>query len=178
MRTRMTAAVLLSLALLVSACGGDADGDVALGEAFSFTPAIDTTAAYFDITNNSEDDDVLLSADADGFEDVQLHDTVVADGSASMVEQEDGIPIPAGETVTLEPGGLHVMLIGAENDLAAGDEVTISLEFENAGAVELTSTVRDRTEEDPQPMEMDMEGEMDMEEGSMDGESMDEDGEG
>ena len=159
--------------LAVSACA--TDGSVDLGDAYSFTPAVDTTASYFDITNNSDEDDVLLAAEAEGFEDVQLHDTVVADGSASMVEQEEGISLPAGETITLEPGGLHVMLIGAENDLAEGDEVTINLTFENAGEVELTSAVRDRGEDDPQPM-MDMEdGEMEMDEEAMDDMEMDED---
>lgn len=154
--TRTPVALLVVVLMLLSACANSNsdEGDVSLGEAFSFTPAVDTTAAYFDITNNSDTDDVLLSADAEGFEDVQLHDTIVEDGSASMVEQEEGIAIPAGDTVTLEPGGLHVMLIGSENELAAGDELTINLVFENAGEVELTSVVRDRGEDDPQPMDM------------------------
>ena len=154
-------ALAAMLAVLLVACGSGGSSEIELGEAFSFTPAIDTTAAYFTITNDGDADDVLLSASAGGFGSVELHDTIVEGGSASMVEQTDGIPIPAGSSVTLEPGGLHVMLIEAEDAIAAGDEIEITLEFEEAGEVTLVSVVRDRGEDDPQPMDMDM----DMDEG-------------
>lgn len=162
MTTRFLLAAMAALTLLAAACGSSASSEIELGEAFSFTPAVDTTAAYFTITNDGEADDVLLSASAGGFGSVELHDTVVEGGAASMVEQTDGIPIPAGGSVTLEPGGLHVMLISAEDAIAAGDEIEITLEFEEAGEVVIVSTVRDRGEDDPQPMDMDSE-DMDME---------------
>ena len=48
----------------------------------------------------------------------------------------DGIVIPAGGTVTLEPGGYHVMLVGLTGDLAAGQVVRLTLTFKAAGAIE------------------------------------------
>lgn len=155
---------LLALALIGAGCAGSAASEIEVGDAFSFTPAVDTTAAYFTITNNGDADDVLLSASAGGFGSVELHDTVMADGSAQMEEQAEGIPIPAGGSVTLEPGGLHVMLLEAEDTIVAGDELEITLEFADAGEVVIVSTVRDRGADDPQPM-MDMDDEVMPDEG-------------
>jgi copper(I)-binding protein len=45
------------------------------------------------------------------------------------------IDIPAGETVALEPGGLHVMCIDRQADLTPGDRVSISLSFTRAGEI-------------------------------------------
>ncbi|WP_370328452.1 copper chaperone PCu(A)C [Euzebya sp.] len=165
MRIRGPLTTLIGLlAVLAAGCGGGGGGgEVSIDEPFSFVPAVDTTAAYFEITNEGDTDDVLVSASAEGFESVQVHDTVTEDGSAQMVEQTDGVPIPAGETVTLEPGGLHVMLIGSDHEIAAGDEITITLTFEEAGEVEITSEVREREAGDAPAMDMGgSEGEMDM----------------
>lgn len=156
--------IVVALAFALAACAG-ASSDVAIDtDPFSFVPTVGNTASFFTITNNGDADDVLLSADSDLFGRVELHETVMEDGAAQMVEQTDGIPIPAGESVVLEPGGLHVMLLEGSEELAAGDEITITLVFEGAGEVEITSLVRERGEGDPPGMQMDdMDG--DMEEG-------------
>ena len=49
-----------------------------------------------------------------------------------QMQQVDGIDVPAGGETTLEPGGLHVMLIGVDTELAEGDTVDVTLGFENA----------------------------------------------
>ena len=54
----------------------------------------------------------------------------------------DGIVIPAGGTVTLEPGGYHVMLMGLTGDLAAGQVVRLTLTFRTAGAIGVSAEVR------------------------------------
>ena len=45
----------------------------------------------------------------------------------------DGLAIPAGETVKLEPGGHHVMLVGLRQPLTSGQQVELSLRFEKSG---------------------------------------------
>lgn len=184
MNTRALSVLALVLAMVLTACASDdassestettSDGAVEVStDPFSFVPIVGNTASYFTITNTGDVDDVLLSASTDGFGIVELHDTVVEDGAAQMVEQEDGIPIPAGSEVVLEPGGLHVMLLEAEDELVAGDEITITLQFEQAGEVVITSTVRERGEDDPQPMQIDEMDEMDEGTEEMDEASMD-----
>lgn len=55
-----------------------------------------------------------------------------------MVPQHDGVEIPAGETLVLEPGSFHIMLIGLTESLMEGDAFVATLHFEKAGAVEIT----------------------------------------
>ena len=54
------------------------------------------------------------------------------------------IEIPAGETVKLKPGGLHVMFMGLEDPLTEGENIPATLVFENAGEVEVTFNVEAR----------------------------------
>lgn len=89
-------------------------------------------AAFMTITNGGETDDRLVAVDSDVAERVELH-THITDGEVMrMVELENGIELPAGETVRLERGGLHVMFLGLTRALATGDEVEITLTFEHA----------------------------------------------
>ncbi len=54
------------------------------------------------------------------------------------------LAVPAGGTLVMEPGGLHVMCIGLRSPLVEGEEIPITFEFESAGTVEVTVTVEDR----------------------------------
>lgn len=58
-----------------------------------------------------------------------------------MRERPEGLPLPAGETVRLQAGGLHLMLVGLRRPLAAGDVVPLTLTFERAGEVGLALPV-------------------------------------
>jgi copper(I)-binding protein len=58
------------------------------------------------------------------------------------MQQVASIPVPAGETVTLEPGGLHMMLIDLASPLTAGDTFELTLEFASGAKVTTTVEVR------------------------------------
>lgn len=64
-------------------------------------------------------------------------------GGMMNMRQVQSIPVPAGEQVELKPGGYHVMLIGLEKDLAAGDELPVTLTFEPGGTVDVTAEVKE-----------------------------------
>jgi copper(I)-binding protein len=53
----------------------------------------------------------------------------------------DALTIPAGETVALDPGGFHVMLIDPVAPLAEGGQVRLVLTFEAAGEIEVLADV-------------------------------------
>ena len=75
-------------------------------------PTVKVGGAFMDITNNGDTDDVLLSASTPRSGKTELHNTVIDEnGVMKMREMENGIPIPAGETVVLKPGSLHVMFM-------------------------------------------------------------------
>ena len=96
-----------------------------------------TAGGYFSIENTGTEADRLIAVEADIARRVELHTTEHgADGSAKMVHVE-ALDLPAGGTVTLQPGGLHVMFMGLTKALAEGDRVPGALVFEKAGRVEV-----------------------------------------
>lgn len=102
-----------------------------------------TTAAYMTITNTSEMDDVLKGLNSPGAARVELHETkMTEEGIMQMRPLEDGLPIAAGGTAVLKPGGMHVMVMELEGGLDEGSELPLTLEFANAGSIEITVPVR------------------------------------
>jgi hypothetical protein len=110
-------------------------GDLSIYAAALPAPPADVAAVYFAVVNGGEEDDTLVSVSAAIAGQVMLHETVVEGDSSRMTHLEDGIPIPAGSTVRLEPGGLHVMLMGLSDRPVEGELVAVTLHFERAGEV-------------------------------------------
>ncbi|WP_411892004.1 copper chaperone PCu(A)C [Yoonia sp. SDW83-1] len=105
--------------------------------AFATAPTAMAGGGFLTITNTGDQDDTLIGIRAD-FPRVELHTTEFTDGVARMMHL-DAIPVPAGEAVSLEPGGLHVMFMGLRgNPLEEGETIPATLIFENAGEVEIT----------------------------------------
>lgn len=101
-----------------------------------------TSAAYMEISNHSDSARRLMSVSAMGVGMVQIHQTVVKDDIARMVHQADGVVISAGETVMLEPGGLHIMLMNLEVPLIAGEEMDLTLYFDDDSAIVVPAQIR------------------------------------
>ncbi|MBC7799385.1 MAG: copper chaperone PCu(A)C [Gemmatimonadaceae bacterium] len=92
-------------------------------------------AAYMTLTSPAGDR--LLSATSPAAARVELH-TMTMDGAVMrMRELPDGLPLPAGQPVSLAPGGLHIMLVDLKAPLVAGQMVDVVLRFQNAPAMEL-----------------------------------------
>ncbi len=119
-------------------------GDLMIDHPVSFETAATarTAAGYMVITNTGDSDDVLLRAEAD-FPRVEIHETVTEDGVATM-QKQDSIALPAGESVSFEPGGKHVMFMGLTDPFEAGEEISVKLIFENAGEVDVVFNVEAR----------------------------------
>ena len=83
---------------------------------------------------NKGGDDRLLSASAGVSGAVELH-SMSMDGDVMRMRQIDAIELPAGKTVELKPGGLHIMFMGLKAPLKAGDSFPLKLKFEKAGEV-------------------------------------------
>ena len=64
-------------------------------------------------------------------------------GGIMKMRKVEKIPVPAGGSVSLKPGGYHVMLFDLKKDLAVGDSMDVTLTFEQAGEVTLTAQVRE-----------------------------------
>ena len=92
--------------------------------------------------NNGDQPDRLIGVTA-GFPRVMIHTTQMDGDIARMVHLE-AVDIPAGETVTFAPGGLHVMFMGLNGDpFETGESFDAVLIFETAGEVPVTFYVED-----------------------------------
>jgi hypothetical protein len=83
---------------------------------------------------------------------VHLH-TVDEAGGMSKMRPVDGVSIPAGGTVQLAPKGLHLMLMGLDKPLVAGERFPLKLHFEKSGDLSVDVQVRPATAPDPAPAE-------------------------
>jgi len=88
--------------------------------------------------------DKLVSASAEVSKSVELH-TMVMEGDVMRMREISAIDVPAGKTVELKPGGLHVMFIGLTKTLKNGDSFPLTLRFEKAGEVKVEMKVMTQT---------------------------------
>jgi copper(I)-binding protein len=70
---------------------------------------------------------------------VQTHDVV--DGM--MEEMKDGIDIHVGQTMILQPGGKHIMLMNLTNPIVVGDKIDFTFKFEGADEQTFTLTAKE-----------------------------------
>jgi copper(I)-binding protein len=90
------------------------------------------TGAFAEISNHTANDVTLVGGSSASAMMVEVHEVVMVDGEMKMQAKDGGILIKAGETVTLEPGGLHVMLMGLKAPLLGGETVELTLDFDGA----------------------------------------------
>jgi periplasmic copper chaperone A len=98
----------------------------------------ETGAAY--VTIQSPTADRLLSVASPVAKKVELHTMEMA-GMVMKMRPIAALDIPAGQPVTLKPGGEHIMLIGLEHPLREGQSFPLTLNFEKAGARTVTVAV-------------------------------------
>ncbi|MBK6780708.1 MAG: copper chaperone PCu(A)C [Gemmatimonadetes bacterium] len=141
MQDGLRPAAKLAALLLMAGCAGGPPaatataGDLRLTNGFAYEPIIQASgAAYVEITNRGTTPDTLLGASSPAAAGAMLHG-----GSMAHVMT---LPIPAGGTLALAPGGTHIMLTDFVAMPEAGDSLTLILTFARAGSVTLQLPVR------------------------------------
>ena len=128
-----------------SASQTTAAGPLELSEGWAKAANSGMTGVFGTVKNTSDKDVTLTGADTHGVaESVQMHETVkdAQSGSTQMQEKKGGFTIPAGQSLTLEPGGNHIMLMGLTCSLQPGADLTLQLTTD-AGTQDVTVPVRD-----------------------------------
>jgi periplasmic copper chaperone A len=97
------------------------------------------TGSFMTIANSSDADITLIGGSSAVAGMIEIHEVI--DGV--MTAMSGGLVIPAGGEVKLRMGGYHVMLMELADKLAAGDEVTVTLDFDNGDKVEYTAPVKE-----------------------------------
>jgi copper(I)-binding protein len=99
------------------------------------------TAVYGTITNNTDEDVVLVGGATAVAGIVEVHEMSMAGGEMKMQEINGGLVIPAGQSVVLEPGGNHLMLMMLTSDVLAGSSIEVMFDFEGADDITLTDVI-------------------------------------
>lgn len=98
-----------------------------------------TTGCYMTLTASG--DDRLVSVESPRAKYVQIHESRMESNMMMMQQMRDGLPLAPGQATSLAPGGNHLMMLGVEEPLVAGDTVTLKLTFTTAAPVEVTARV-------------------------------------
>lgn len=104
-------------------------------------PGQPNSAVFMQLQNNDTQAHALISASSDVAAAVELHNHVNEDGVMKM-RQVEKIDLPTGKIVALQPGGLHIMLIGLKKPLKLGEVIELSLSFEDNSSLKLLVPVQ------------------------------------
>lgn len=104
-------------------------------------PGQPNSAAFMTLVNGGDSDHALVAGSSPASKVVELHTHEHADGMMKM-RQVERIDVAAGGETPLQPGGYHVMMIGLHDQLKPGQEVSLTLEYEDGSSVEVTAPVR------------------------------------
>lgn len=96
--------------------------------------------AYFHIENTGSVADKLVSVTSPISPRLEIHEHTMKDGVMRMSEV-DFLEIEAGGNVELKPGGYHIMIFETATKYAEGDQIELTLNFENAGSITKTFNV-------------------------------------
>lgn len=108
-------------------------------------PTARVLAAYMQITNLSDSEFTITAVTSPDFAAAELHRTAIEDGVARMLPVA-ALTIPAGDSVRLEPGGLHLMLYDPVQSLVQGDSVALVLHRSDGICLTAAVPVRRATE--------------------------------
>lgn len=156
MRThRLFVSAAAVLTMTAAACGssspaatgdglGDLPPEVHVLNAWTPPTTRENASLYFQAHNAGARTDRLVGATCDCAFGAEVHE--MAGGTMQPVA---GVDIPSDTQVTFTPGSYHVLLIGLDGPLKAGDFITVTFRFELAGEVTVDAEVRAGAPDDP-----------------------------
>jgi len=150
MKRALALLVVTLVAVSAAACGSGsasptapAGGPLTVKDAWARAAASGAdTAVYLTIVNGRVDADILTGVATDAAQAAAIHQTTTDSSGMTGMQMTPSVTIPGGGTVMFAPGGYHIMLTGLKQALNPGDQVRITLAFQNAGVVSVTAEVR------------------------------------
>ena len=140
---RIAFALALALTPLAAAAQSFKAGDLQIDKPWSrATPkGAKVAGGYLKITNAGQTADRLIGGATEVSGRFEIHEMRMDTGVMVMREVKGGLEIKPGATVELKPGGLHLMFMDLKRQLAKGERVKGSLQFEKAGKVDVEFAV-------------------------------------
>lgn len=97
-------------------------------------------AGYLELTNEGDAGVRIIGVDSPDYQSVSIHKSVLKDGAYEM-ERVSSLELLAGETLSLEPGGLHLMLHQPVKKYAVGDVITVTFRLENGHDIQFLMNI-------------------------------------
>lgn len=135
---------LLLVALLAAPCVTSASAQpatpVGVEQAWArATPGAAREGSLY-LTLRAFADDLLAAVSTPVADMATLHETRDVGGVMQMRDLS-GLALPAGRSVAMRPGGVHVMLMALAHPLLLGQRFPVTLTFDHAPPVTVTATV-------------------------------------
>ncbi|MEW6590174.1 MAG: copper chaperone PCu(A)C [Pseudomonadota bacterium] len=122
--------ILSALAVLMASPAWAANVSVSDAWARATMPGQKVSGAYMKLTADA--DAKLVGATSPAVPRVEVHEMRM-DGDVMRMREVQAVDLPKGKTVSLEPGGYHIMLMNLAKPIAAGEVITLTLTIESGG---------------------------------------------
>ena len=135
----------ITLILLLMGCDSLKTSDLIFNDLTVYAPRAGNrvTAGVTNITNNSPDTITINSISSPQFNIVEIHETIMNNGIASMIKINT-LTILEKQSVSLKPGGKHLMLIDPVKRISEGEEIRLIFELSNNETMTLNTTAVSR----------------------------------
>ena len=136
-------ALLSAVVFSVAALADGAADHITINDPYirAVPPVVKTSAAFMQIQNSDKIERFVVKAETPAAAAVELH-MHTKDGGVMRMRQIPHIHLPSNQTVSLQPGGLHVMLFELQTTLTPGDEIPITLTFDDGSTKDVIAIVR------------------------------------
>lgn len=99
-------------------------------------PAAPVRAGYVELLNTGDTEVVVSGAHSTAFGAIEIHE-MADEGGVMRMRRLPSLPVDAGARVSLEPGGIHLMLFRPQAALTAGDKVAVTLDLVDGSSVDI-----------------------------------------
>ena len=127
---RLNVLVLTAIGALATQAVWAANVSVTDAWARATMPGQKVSGAYMKL--QSDADARLVGASSPAVPRVEVHEMKM-DGDVMRMREVQSVDLPKGKTVSLEPGGFHIMLMNLPKPIAAGDVIPLTLVVESGG---------------------------------------------
>ena len=145
MRARMLIAIVITAA--ATACSSRS-GTLQIVDSWAppTPPGAPAAAVYLTIDNGSDNDDRLVDVAIDRCGAIELHATWIDEDRIMRMRlaEPEMLEMEPGETMEMIPGGLHVMCIDPASPFVEGEQLDLTVTFDDAGNLPVTTPVENR----------------------------------
>nr|WP_051407135.1 copper chaperone PCu(A)C [Nocardia sp. CNY236] len=132
------------------ACSSDSESEarssadvVTISDEWAKAAETGMSAAFANLHNDSDTARTVVSASSPAADRVELHESVMENGTQIMRPKRDGFSIPAHGEKHLQPGGDHIMFMDLRAPLRTGAETSVTLTFDDGSTTTFTAQARD-----------------------------------